>query len=69
MVGSIVNMLQFVIFLLVPIGGNKNPSFYIVPLLMGGLANSFFGAVNAPMVALIVAEKYYNTAFGVLDAV
>ncbi len=43
-----------------------NPLDYAVPLVIGGLANSFFGAVNTSMIAMIVDEKDFNTAFGIL---
>lgn len=40
---------------------------YAVPILVGGVGNAFFGAVNAPMVALSVNPKQLNTAFGLYD--
>lgn len=38
-----------------------------MPIALGGIGNSFFGAVNAPMIALIVENKLLNTAFGIFD--
>lgn len=47
--GSLVNFLQFLIFLIAPICPNEgekcSPANFIIPLILGGIGNSFFGAV------------------------
>lgn len=66
---SIINIIQFVLFLVVPTcpNGGCSPAIYIIPLSIGGFGNSFFGAVNSAMVALSVRPKYLNSAFGIYD--
>ncbi len=58
-------------FILVPVcpAGNCSAANYIVPIAIGGIGNSFFGAVNTPMIPLIVDNKYLNSAFGVYGSI
>lgn len=47
-IGGILNVAQFVIFMVVPTceDGTCSSANFIVPLAIGGVANSFFGAGN-----------------------
>ncbi|KRX04239.1 Major facilitator superfamily domain, general substrate transporter [Pseudocohnilembus persalinus] len=70
-IGGILNVAQFVIFMVVPTceDGTCSSANFIVPLAIGGVANSFFGAVFQAMVALTVPKKDLEISFGVLDGV
>jgi hypothetical protein len=69
-IGSVINAAQFVYFIFAAVDTNpaiQSASYinFIIPLITGGVANSFFGAVSTPMIALIVEPKYLNSAFGI----
>jgi hypothetical protein len=38
---------------------------FIIPLIVGGIGNSFFGAVNSSMIALSVEKSDITLAFGI----
>ncbi|KRX10794.1 Major facilitator superfamily domain, general substrate transporter [Pseudocohnilembus persalinus] len=72
-IGSAINVIQFIIFLTVPICPHLENQchgwYYLLPIILGGIGNSFYGAVFTPMIALTVDKSHLEMGFGVLDGV